>query len=90
MSSLSCGDSLTISSVNTTTIEVYVGSNSTLARGMHDNPSRRKPGSEWFFEERECSLAPTSMSLVRIMVGKVVDGNRLVDKANQAGTVSSG
>ncbi|KAF4222482.1 hypothetical protein CNMCM6457_001372 [Aspergillus fumigatiaffinis] len=35
-------------------------------------------GSEWFFEERECPLAPTSMLLVRIMVGK----------ANQAGTVS--
>ncbi|KAH1664153.1 hypothetical protein KXV52_008126 [Aspergillus fumigatus] len=28
-------------------------------------------GSEWFFEERECPLAPTSMLLVRIMVGKV-------------------
>ncbi|KAH3404497.1 hypothetical protein KXV40_003104 [Aspergillus fumigatus] len=27
-------------------------------------------GSEWFFEERECPLAPTSMLLVRIMVGK--------------------
>lgn len=34
--------------------------------------------SEWFFEERECSLTPTSMLLVRIMVGKVADGNRLV------------
>jgi hypothetical protein len=36
-------------------------------------------GSEWFFEERECPLAPTSMLLVRIMVGKVADGNRLVE-----------
>jgi hypothetical protein len=36
-------------------------------------------GSEWFFEERECSLIPTSMLLVRIMVGKVADGNRLVE-----------
>lgn len=35
-------------------------------------------GSEWFFEERECPLAPTSMLLVRIMVGKVADGNHLV------------
>lgn len=35
-------------------------------------------GSEWFFEERECPLAPTSMLLVRIMVGKVVDSNRLI------------
>ena len=67
-------------------IENVVGSNSTLAGGMHDNhrglhnnPSRRKPGSEWFLEERECPLAPTSMLLVRIMVGKVVDGNRLVE-----------
>jgi hypothetical protein len=34
---------------------------------------------EWFFEEREIPLAPTSMLLVRIMVGKVADGNRLVD-----------
>ncbi|KGO75059.1 hypothetical protein PITC_047420 [Penicillium italicum] len=36
-------------------------------------------GSKWFFEERECPLAPTSMLLVRIMVGKVADGNRLVE-----------
>ncbi|KAL4768261.1 hypothetical protein BDW60DRAFT_219871 [Aspergillus nidulans var. acristatus] len=36
-------------------------------------------GSEWFFEERECPLAPTSMLLVRIMVGKIADGNRLVE-----------
>lgn len=35
-------------------------------------------GSKWFFEERECPLAPTSMLLVRIMVGKVADENRLV------------
>ncbi|KAH1404148.1 hypothetical protein KXX64_000301 [Aspergillus fumigatus] len=35
-------------------------------------------GSEWFFEERKCPLAPTSMLLVRIMVGKVADGNHLV------------
>jgi len=36
-------------------------------------------GSEWFFEERESSLTPTNMLLVRIMVGKVTDKNRLVD-----------
>lgn len=35
--------------------------------------------SKWTFEERECSLAPTSMLLVRITVGKVADGNRLVE-----------
>lgn len=32
-------------------------------------------GSEWFFEERKCPLAPTSMLLVHIMIGKVTDGN---------------
>ncbi|PGH03434.1 hypothetical protein AJ80_08682 [Polytolypa hystricis UAMH7299] len=36
-------------------------------------------GSEWLLEARECPLAPTSMLLVRIMVGKVADGNRLVE-----------
>lgn len=36
-------------------------------------------GSKWFFEERECSLAPTSMLLVRIMVGKITDRKRLVE-----------
>lgn len=36
-------------------------------------------GSEWFFEGRECALAPTSMLLVRIMIGKVADKNRLVE-----------
>lgn len=35
--------------------------------------------SEWFFEEREIPLIPTSTLLVRIMVGKVEDGKRLVD-----------
>ncbi|OKL63912.1 hypothetical protein UA08_00612 [Talaromyces atroroseus] len=36
-------------------------------------------GSEWFFEERERPLAPTSMVLFRITAGKVADGNRLVE-----------
>ncbi|KAJ5738067.1 hypothetical protein N7493_001222 [Penicillium malachiteum] len=36
-------------------------------------------GSEWSFEERDCPLSPTSMLLVRVMVGKVADGNRLVE-----------
>lgn len=36
-------------------------------------------GSEWFFEERECQRVPTSMLLVRIIVGKVTDKNRLVE-----------
>jgi hypothetical protein len=35
-------------------------------------------GSEWFFEERKCPLAPTSMLLVRIIVRKVADRNHLV------------
>lgn len=34
--------------------------------------------SEFYFEERKCSLLPTSMLLVRIMIGKIVDGQRLV------------
>ncbi|KAK2811586.1 hypothetical protein FQN50_001928 [Emmonsiellopsis sp. PD_5] len=36
-------------------------------------------GSEWLLEERECPLAPTNMLLVRIVVGKVADGNHLAD-----------
>ena len=36
-------------------------------------------GSKWVFEERECPLAPTSMLLIRIIVGKVADGHRLVE-----------
>ncbi|QVM13721.1 hypothetical protein D8B26_008327 [Coccidioides posadasii str. Silveira] len=55
-------------------------------------------GSEWFFKERECSLAPTSMLFVRIILGKVADASRLVeilrnrlsDKATQDGIVSPG
>lgn len=34
--------------------------------------------SEWYFEERACSLFPTSMLLVRVMIGKVAERNRLV------------
>lgn len=34
---------------------------------------------KWSFEARECPLAPTSMLLVRIVIGKVADGNRLVE-----------
>lgn len=36
-------------------------------------------GSEWFFEEWECPLAPTSMLLVRVVIGKIEDRNRLVE-----------
>jgi len=36
-------------------------------------------GTEWFFEDRECPLALTSMLLVRIIVRKVADGSRLVE-----------
>lgn len=35
--------------------------------------------SRWKFEEIDCSLVASSMVLVRIMVGKVEDGNRLVE-----------
>lgn len=34
-------------------------------------------GSEWYFEERDWSLAPTNMLLVRILVAKVVDNSQL-------------
>lgn len=36
-------------------------------------------GSEWYFEEIQCRLVPSSMLLVRIVVGKVENGNRLVE-----------
>lgn len=36
-------------------------------------------GSEWYYEERQCRLRPTTMQLVRIMVGKVTNGNRLAE-----------
>lgn len=36
-------------------------------------------GSEWYFEEIQYRLAPTSMLLVRIVVGKVANGNRLIE-----------
>lgn len=38
---------------------------------------RVEGGSEWYYEERECQLAPTSMLLVRVLVGKVEQGDRL-------------
>ena len=36
-------------------------------------------GSEWYFQGLECSLIATSMLLVRIMIGKVTEGNRVVE-----------
>lgn len=36
-------------------------------------------GSEWFFEERETPLTPTSMLLVRVMIGKIEKKDRLLD-----------
>lgn len=35
-------------------------------------------GSEWYFQERDCSLAPTNMLLVRIMIAKVEDNGQLI------------
>ncbi|KAG2415380.1 hypothetical protein HFD88_006571 [Aspergillus terreus] len=40
---------------------------------------RPEGGSTWLFEERSSRLLPSSMILVRIMVGKVIDRNRLVE-----------
>ena len=34
--------------------------------------------SEWYFEERDCPLAPTNMMLVRIMIAKVEDNDQLL------------
>jgi hypothetical protein len=36
-------------------------------------------GSEWYFEERDVPLAPTSMLLVRIMIGKIENKERLLN-----------
>ncbi|EFE44655.1 hypothetical protein TRV_00582 [Trichophyton verrucosum HKI 0517] len=36
-------------------------------------------GLEWVFEERECPLTPTSMLLVRVIIGKILDMNRLAE-----------
>lgn len=36
-------------------------------------------GSEFYFEERDCELVPTSMLLVRITVAKITDKDRLVE-----------
>jgi len=38
---------------------------------------------EWAFQERECPLEPTSMLLVRVMIGKVEDKNRLAEILRQ-------
>lgn len=34
---------------------------------------------EWYYEERDTSLTPTSMLLVRVIIGKVKDRDRLVN-----------
>lgn len=36
-------------------------------------------GSEWLFEERSTPLAPTNMLLVRVIIGKVKNNERLVN-----------
>ncbi|EAU39006.1 predicted protein [Aspergillus terreus NIH2624] len=59
---------------------------------------RPEGGSTWLFEERSSRLLPSSMILVRIMVGKVTNRNRLVksceirlsDKVSRDGTVLPG
>ncbi|KAL4796009.1 hypothetical protein BDV19DRAFT_156035 [Aspergillus venezuelensis] len=53
----------------------------TLGKGVRYHAKEKLSvtgGSVWFFEGRECPLAPTSMLLIRITVEKVVDGARLV------------
>ena len=34
---------------------------------------------QWSFEEAECPPTPTNMLLVRVVIGKIQDGDRLVD-----------
>ncbi|OJZ82151.1 hypothetical protein ASPFODRAFT_64201 [Aspergillus luchuensis CBS 106.47] len=58
----------------------------------HAREKMKTGGSEWVFEERECSLAPTNMLLVRVIVGKVTNKDSLVQilrstpiRQNQAG-----
>ncbi|KAL2828457.1 hypothetical protein BDW59DRAFT_178837 [Aspergillus cavernicola] len=42
-------------------------------------PKMRARWDEWHFQEQECPLIPTSMLLVRVMIGKVKDGHRLAE-----------
>ncbi|KAJ5600917.1 hypothetical protein N7450_001984 [Penicillium hetheringtonii] len=44
---------------------------------MRKRHQKVEGGSEWTFEERDCSLNATHMLLARVMVAKVEDGNRL-------------
>jgi hypothetical protein len=44
----------------------------------HARDAPTQDGSQWFFEERDCALAPSNMLLVRIMVAKVKNKDRLV------------
>lgn len=39
---------------------------------------KKSGGSEWLFEERSTPLAPTNMLLVRVIIGKVENNERLV------------
>ncbi|PKX97055.1 uncharacterized protein P174DRAFT_364659 [Aspergillus novofumigatus IBT 16806] len=56
-----------------------VGDEGSLGVRYHAKERPKVAGvSEWFFEESECTPAPSSMLLVRIMIGKVADANRLV------------
>lgn len=46
----------------------------------HAKERLKAPGVvEWEFEERESLLLATSMLLVRVIIGKVEDGSRLVE-----------
>lgn len=45
---------------------------------FHAKETMNQNGSSWFFEEREISLAPSNMLLVRIVIGKVEDRERFL------------
>lgn len=53
--------------------------NSTGLRYHAKETPRVGGGSEWHFEELECPLATADMLLVRIMIGKVVDGHHAAE-----------
>ncbi|KAF3893290.1 DNAJ domain containing protein [Trichophyton interdigitale] len=52
------------------------------SRGIRYQVKQRQQlggGLEWEFEERECPLTPTNMLLVRVIIGKILDRDRLAE-----------
>jgi len=53
------------------------GAKTANAVRYHAKNSMTSTGMKWQFEEKQTTLEPTNMILVRVLVGKVVDGDRL-------------